>query len=135
MGFKDIIAKIGEKQRERKELLRSMQDKIRMQKIAEDRMKSSNERELDDYMNEEREKEIKKALEIMRKNRNDDINFNHNPLNAKNIMKAEWELLKEKNQFAKKSNMFSKKEFIHKNNPNILKNNKNLMNNGRVLKN
>lgn len=125
MGFKDILNKMREKSSQRKELLDSMQEQIRMRKIAEDRMKSSNERELEMLMDEEREEMIKNKLEYMRKKRDHDIKFNHNPLFVENITnKTEWSVLKEKNQFSNNKNMFSNQPFIHKSNSNLFKNNK-----------
>jgi hypothetical protein len=119
MGFKEVIQRIGEKQREKKEMIKRMDDQLRFQKIVEDRQKSSNERELERFQHEEREVAIKEALQNYRKQRQHEINFEHNPINTKNIMKAEWEVMKEKNQFSGKSNIFSKHENIHKNNKKI----------------
>lgn len=124
MGFKDILAKMGEKRRERKEMIKELDTRVRIQKLVEERSKSANERELNRFQNEDREVEIKEALEIARKKREHEINFEHNPINAKNIMKAEWEILKEKNQFSGRSNVFSNHHNMHKSNPNLLKNNK-----------
>lgn len=126
MVFKELLSKLGEKRREKKELLRQLDERMQVEKTLEERKKSANQRELEGYMKEDYEEEVKNKLEYYRKKRDADIKFNHNPLNAKNIMKAEWEVMKEKNQFAGKSNMFANQSFIHKNNPNLLKNNKKL---------
>lgn len=127
MGFKEVLSKLGERKRQDKEMLRLAEKKMRIQKVLEERQLSANERELNRFMDEEREEEIKEALEMMRRKRRDDISFNHNPLNVKNITNhTEWEVLKEKNMFNKKGNMFSNQEFIHKNNPKLLKNNRRL---------
>ena len=133
MGFKEVLKNIGEKQKERKEMLRQMDQQIRMQKIVEDRTKSSNERELERYQDEDREQEIKEHLEYARKKRDEDIKFGHNPIDAKNIMKAEWEILKEKNQFSKKSNLFTNQNSILKNNNRILNTNKRLLKSSNKL--
>ena len=134
MGFKELLERWGEKSRERKELLRQMERQMRFQKIVEDRQKSANERELERFHNEEREEQIKESLEYERKKRDHDIKFNHNPLDTPNIMKAEWEVLKEKNIFAGKSNSFSNQKSILKNNPNLLKSNKKLLKGGNMFK-
>ena len=127
MVFKEILQKIGEKSREKKAMLSQIQEQMRAQKIAEDRMKSSNERELEGYMNEEREAQIKKQLEYMRKKRDEDIKFGHNPLNISNITNhVDWEVLKERNQFKGKGNIFSNQKFILKNNPKLMQNNQRL---------
>jgi len=128
MGFKEIVSKLGSKSKERKEVLKNMEQQARFQKITEDRMKSSNERELERFMQEEREDEIKEALKVMRKRRENDIKFNHNPLDTPNITSGtQWEVLKEKNLFNKKGNMFSNQHNTLKNNNNLLKNNMRLL--------
>jgi len=128
MGLTDLIRKLGEKQKARKEKIRLLDEEIRLKKLVEDRMKSANERELERFMEEERQEEIKKALEFMRKKRQRDINFSHNPLNVKNITaKIDWEVLKERNMFKGRGNIFSNQDFIHKSN-------KRLLNNGNILK-
>lgn len=129
MGFKEIIQKMGDKKRERKELLKRMVEQDKLENLVMERKKSSNLRELELHIKEEREKQIKEQLDVMRKRRQKDISFNHNPLNVKNITsKTDWEVLKERNMFKKNRNMFENQEFIHKNNPNLLKSG-NLFNN------
>jgi len=127
MGFKDFIQALGEKKRQKKELARQIEDRVRIEEMIEQKRMSSNERELNRFVQEDREEEIKEALEVMRKTRRDDIAFGHNPLNTKNIMKSEWEILKEPNQFNKRSNMFSQEATVMRNNPNLLKNNMRLL--------
>ena len=127
MGFKEIMEKFGEKGKRRKEMIRDLDEQVRIQKLVEDRQKSSNERELERFMKENREEHIKVELDEVRKMRTKDIQFNHNPLNVKNITNhTDWEVLKERNLFKGKSSMFSNNEFIHKNNPKLLQNNPNL---------
>ncbi len=91
-------------------------------------MKSSNERELERYQDEDREEEVKEALDYMRKKRQEDINFNHNPIDAENITShVAWSVLKEKNMFAgKKKNMFVGQ-------PSVLHSNRNLLKSGMRL--
>ena len=114
-------------------MINQMADQIRFQKIAEDRMKSANLRELERYIDEEREEAIKEQLEFARKKRNDDIARGHNPLDVKNVTKTEWELLKEPNIFAKKSNMLDGENNVMKNNPNLLKSNGSLLKSNQNL--
>ena len=124
MGFKEILQRIGEKKKAKKEIFRKMQEQDRLETMLEERKKSANQRELERYMKEEREKVIKEQLGIMRKRRRDDIAFNHNPLNVKNITNnTDWEVLKEKNLFSGRGNMFTNQKFIHKTNKNLLKSN------------
>ena len=120
MGFKEALQRLGEKRREKKAMFKQAEDRLRIQRILEDRQKSANERELERFHKEDREEAIKSELDLHRIRRDKDIKFNHNPLHTKNIMKSEWEILKEKNQFANSGNMFSNTPFIHKNNRNLL---------------
>jgi len=127
MGFKEAIAKMGQKRKESKELLKRMLEQDKLESIVQERKLSSNERELNGYYKENHEKGIKEQLEEARKKRREDISFNHQPLNVKNITNStEWEVLKEKNMFSKKGNMFQGHGNIHKSN-------KKLMNSGNVL--
>jgi len=133
MGFKEIIQNIGSKNKERKEMIKQMSDQIRFQKLVEDRQKSSNQRELEGYYEEDKQAQIKEALESARKKRDNDIKFNHNPINAKNITNStQWEVLKEKNQFGGKSNMFENQSMIHKSNNQLL-NSGNILNNEKRM--
>lgn len=136
MNAKEIIQRLGEKSRERKELLNRMDQQVRMERIVQERSLSSNERELLRYRNEDREKMIKEHLEYARKKRQDDINFSHNPIDAENIIaKKSWEVLKEKNQFSKKSDMFTNQNSVLKNDNKLLRTNKNLLkSNNKLLK-
>ena len=128
MGFSDVIEKIKERNQSRKDLIKDLDDKIRIEELVNERRKSSNQRELESYMKEDNEENIKVQLEKMRKIRKEDITFKHNPLDVKNITNhTDWQVLKEKNLFASKKNMFSNNEMVHKNNPNLLKNVKWLM--------
>lgn len=125
MAVKEFIQKMGEKQKERKALFKAAEERLKIQKILEERQKSANERELERFINEDREEQIKEELERVRKRREQDIRFNHNPLNVENITSGtQWEVLKEKNMFNNSKNLFSKSNFIHKNNPNLLNNNR-----------
>ena len=77
MGFKEIIKNMGEKGKAKKELIKRMDEQLRFEKIVEDRQKSSNERELLRYQNEDREKLIKEHLEVARIKRKREIDFGH----------------------------------------------------------
>ena len=136
MSFKDILKKTGEKARERKEMLRQADDEMRVHEILGERRKSANLRELESYEKEDFEASVKEKLDYMRKKRDHDIKFNHNPLDTPNITNStQWEVLKEKNMFNKNKNMFHNQEFIHKNNPNFHDNGNVLKNSGDLFKN
>jgi len=123
MGISDLISKVRAKGKERKELIRRMDEQMRAEEILESRKKSANERELERFFKEKREEQIKIDLDEARKIRDRDIKFNHNPLDTPNITNhVDWEVLKERNMFSNKSNIFSNHKFIHKGNPKLLKN-------------
>lgn len=128
MGFKEIIQSIGSKSKESKQVFKQMQEKDRLETKIEEMKKSANQRELERYIKEEQEKQIKEQLDYMRKKRDNDIRFNHNPINVKNITNhTDWEVMKEKNMFKQKGNMFANQQ-------SVLKSSNKLLNNGSVLK-
>lgn len=133
MNIRDVLQRMKEKKEAKKQAFRHLQESDQMQTLLVERKKSANQRELERFDREENEVMIKGALQIARKKRSDDINFNHNPLDAENIMKSKWEVLKEKNQFSGKSNMFENNDFIHKNNKNLLKSGNMLSNKGNMF--
>ena len=127
MGIGDILENIKERSRNRKEMIQNLDERMRIEHLVNERRKSSNQRELEMFIKEENEENIKVQLNHMRKKRDKDIKFGHNPLNTKNIMKSEWEILKEKNMFIQKGSMFTNQPSIHQNNPKLLENAKWLM--------
>ena len=135
MGIKDFIKNLGEKQREKKEMINEMSDQVRFQKLVEERQLSSNERELLRYRNEDREASIKEQLEYARKKRDNEIKFGHNPIDTKNIIKAEWNVLKNKNQFSNVPNVTTGHKSVLKNDRKLLKSNKKLLkSNNKLIK-
>jgi hypothetical protein len=123
MSFKEKLQKLGEKSKQRKEMIRQMDEQLRMEKLVLDRQKSANLRELERYEKEDFELAVKNKLNYMRKKRQRDIDFGHNPLNAENVVsKKGWEVMKEKNLFKNQKNIFVNQPCIHKNNPNLFKN-------------
>ena len=127
MSFKDIIQKFNSGGKHIKERIKQIDIEDRAENIVQNRKLSSNERELNRYMKEEREKRIKDELDVWRKERQRSIDFDHNPINAKNIIAGGDNLLKQKKIFSEHKNMFvGQKSCLH--------NNKNLLTNGRVLK-
>jgi len=136
MGFKEIVQKLTGGKSENKEMIKQFERQVRTQRIVEDRLKSANERELERFKNEDREEQIKSALQIARNKKRDDIAFGHNILDTKNVTSdAQWHVLREKNMFKNnRGNMFVGNKSIHKNNPNLLHNNPNLFKSGGILK-
>lgn len=117
MGIRNFIEKLKDKKRFNSEQLKAAITHDRIQTVVEERKKSSNERELERFMEEDRQESIKNALTEFRKRREHDINFGHNPLDVPNITNhTDFEILKEKNQFAGRGNMFmgQKNIFVNK---------------------
>jgi len=127
MGLINFIKNLGGRNKERKEEFRELYDRFLMEKKLEEIQKSSNQRELERFLKEEREEQIKETLDFYRKKRQNEINFGANPLNVKNITNhTDWEVMKEKNMFKGNKNLFSNQDNIIKDNPNLLKNNRKL---------
>ena len=85
---------------------KQMQEDLRLQKTLEERQKSSNERELDRFYEEEREKTIKRNLEEFRQHRRAEA--------------QQTTVLAGDNQFKGKGNMMSGKASILVNNNALL---------------
>lgn len=113
MGFKEVLQKMKEKREEKRTIFNQLQNQDQLTTLLSERKLSSNERELNRYLKENREEDIKKQLDILRKRRRDDIAFNHNPINAKNITNnVKWKILKERNLFSNKGNIFNGKNIF-----------------------
>jgi hypothetical protein len=112
--IKEFIKNLGKNKRERKEKFKELDEDIRMQKLIEERQKSANERELNRYINEDREKKIKQQLEFVRKKRNNEINYGYNSLDTPNITNhSDFNILKQKNLFSHNGNMFANQKRIY----------------------
>lgn len=136
MGIKEVLSSFGSKGKEQKQLIKSIENQMRAEKIAEDRTKSANERELERFINEERETKIKQQLEFHRKKRQNEINFGNNPLSVPNITNhSDWEVLKERNMFSGQKNMFVNQPSVLRGNPRMFETDRRLMDNGNVLNN
>ena len=81
MGIKDLIGRFSGRNARLKEIM----EENRNQELAIERTKSANERELERYMKEEREKHIKAELEEFRKRKRKEIEFGHQILHTKNM--------------------------------------------------
>ena len=92
MGVKEFLSHALKKDSRFKELEKEM----RMQKMLQERMKNSNERELDRFYEEERQKTIKKNLEEFRNQRKEESwHGENNILNSPNIFKGHKSILHE----------------------------------------
>jgi hypothetical protein len=111
MGFKEILQKLTHKDQEMNEEAH----RRKIQRILDTKEMNSNERELTRFQEEERQENIKKALEYYRKRRKEDITFNHNALDTPTIMKSDWEILKEKNIMRDNSSVLKTKNIFRRN--------------------
>ena len=103
MTIKDVLTNVLRKNNRVKEIV----EERRAQKLAEQRDKNSNERELERFFEEERQKRIKLQLEGFRKQRMKE-NWKSNLMKNKYMFKDEKPILKEKNIFkGNKSSMLN----------------------------
>lgn len=79
--LKELLARITE----RKNRFKEIQHEVRTQKRVEDTELSANERELNRFLEEERQSRIKRNLEQFRKNRHNEIWHGRTVLQQKNI--------------------------------------------------
>lgn len=100
MGLMDTIRRINENKKASSEKFKQMQEEYKLNKILEDRQKSSNERELENYYKKQRESEIKEALDKIHKQQNKDSWKGTISLKQKDMLKDDRPILKEKNIFA-----------------------------------
>jgi len=114
MGVKEILRKWAEKNTEKKGRFKELEEEYLMNKKLEEKQKSANERELERYMEEAREKRIKVNLEKFRKQQKKEF-WSSNMMNNKqtSILKEDKPILKEKNIFKMKGNMFMKGNMLN----------------------
>jgi|TARA_R100000093_G_scaffold70867_2_gene45018 hypothetical protein len=105
MGLRDLLDRF----KERKSQLKHAQDDDMVQTTVVQRKKSANERELERFNEEEREKNIKIQLERIRKQKRDE--FFHGPslLKQKNIFKGHDNILTDNKKLMSNDNMFKGK--------------------------
>lgn len=82
------------------EKFKEMQENIRFQKIIEQRQKNANERELERFQEEEKQKAIKEKLEQFRKMRRAESN-------KSTILKSDFNILHNSNPILRQKNIFS----------------------------
>lgn len=115
-----LLGKSSEGKAEFKAKLKHAQEEDRINRLIEERAKSSNQREVERYIKEKEEAEYKKILDKQRKKNNSEMwsSKSNNILKQEsNIMKNDRPILKEKNifidhrndiPFTKKGDMFFK---------------------------
>lgn len=102
-----LIQNLIQKAREKKEMRQNMENQVSISEKIEQKRLSANERELNKYIEEDRQKKIKEVLNNYRKDRDNDIKFGHNPIYIKNIVKDDKNLFKHKKIFSNQKNIFS----------------------------
>jgi len=104
MGIMDMIRKWNENKKIKSEKFQEMQENYKMNKMLEERQKSANERELERYMEEQREKMIKDKLGKIRKKENTESWKSNYFKGGTAITKNDRPILKEKNIFTDNRN-------------------------------
>lgn len=104
MGVMDIIRKYSENKKMKTEKFKEMQEDAQLQKMLLERQKSSNERELENYYKKVRENQIKKELDVIRKQQTREAWSGDNFLKGKYMFKSDRSILKDKNIFVDDKN-------------------------------
>ena len=109
MGLKELLQKVsGDKTMEYKRAFQDEQARRKIQRILDAREKNANERELERYVEEDRQAKIKTALEHYRKKQKRD--FWHS-----NSINKGWDILKDDRPILKQKCIFkmSKTTMLH----------------------
>ena len=108
--IKELLANLKERKRERDEMMRNAKSREKIEQILEKRKMSANERELNRYIKEDREKRIKEMLEAKRREREAEATYSHNPINVPNVVHDDPMLFRHKQLFIADGNtIFSSK--------------------------
>ncbi len=101
MGIKEFLRNRLSKT----ERFKEAEEERKINRLLDEREKSSNERELERYWREKREEQIKQQLDGIRKQRTREM-WESNIFKQKNIMKGHQPIMTSENMFMGKSNMF-----------------------------
>ena len=114
MGILKNLIKNSEEKAEFKEKLKNAQQESKINRLIEERQKSSNRRELERYIKEQEEMKIKQTLDQIRKKNNKEMWKSENLILAQpaTMLNEDRPILKEKNIFHNNQNMFTKKHSI-----------------------
>lgn len=83
-------------------MIRDAQDQLRIQKLVEDRMKTPNERDLESFMEKNRQEMIKRKLDMYRNREKRKILMNGKMTDTHNIFKGHKNILGGKKIFTMK---------------------------------
>jgi len=105
MSIMDIVRNWKEKNSEKSEKFKQMQEDDRLNTMLEERKKSSNQRELENYYKKLQEDDIKKQLDVIRKKRTKEAWKGKQMFNGKcTILKSDKSVLtNDKSMFNSKS--------------------------------
>lgn len=97
----DVVRRFSERKLDNKQRFKEMETELRLQRMLEEKQKSSNRREYERYMKEQEEEKIKQALENIRKKQTrESWNGKNSLMNQKmTILKEDRPILMEKNIF------------------------------------
>lgn len=112
MGLlKDFVSGLGKDKKVLKAKFKEADQDFRVNQMVEERQKSANQRELEKYMKEKREEQIKVALDKIRKEKTQEIfTSKYSVLKSEyDILKTERPILKEKNIFKDNPHIFMPK--------------------------
>lgn len=111
-----IITDAYNRWRARKQEFKDMQGHRQMVRTVEERELSSEERELNDYYERDRQKEIKKLVKKRREGLKKELLYSNenNPIYAKNVMVGHKNLFGTPNIFASAPNQFNQKNIFVK---------------------
>lgn len=98
-----MIKELLEKLKQKKARMNDAEEEVKIQRVIQQKQKNSNERELESYLEEERQKRIKKSLDFYRKKRLNEY-WSGNSI-MKNNKKMLNNLPKQKNLFGGKSSI------------------------------
>ena len=112
MGLKEILTKIRNNRSERKEELKRMIEQRRLQEFADNRFKSSDERDLEKRLEKKRQELIKQRLNQLREQDKKEL-WRKNIIKQKNIFQGHKSVLEgNKKLFTTKSKLNQKGMFF-----------------------
>ena len=110
-----MVRNWSEKRKEKSETFKKMQQQGKLDIMLEERKKSANRRELEKYIRDQEEDEIKAQLKKIHEKQNKDNWKSNSILNkGKSILHEDSSILKQKNIFKHNKNLFKSGESMFK---------------------
>ncbi len=115
MSIIDTVRKLAEKKSEKSARFKEMQEEYRLNKMLEDRQKSSAERSIEKYHKDNREKRMQEEVKKIQKIQSKVMWIDNSILKSGNkildnnnsVLKSGKSMLKQKNIFANNKNIFN----------------------------